>query len=52
MKEKRWDTLFIDTSRRPRRKAQDIAEALGAEYMPMPHASAHKLNDAIRSTVL
>ncbi|HKJ15855.1 MAG TPA: magnesium chelatase subunit D [Xanthomonadales bacterium] len=52
MQARRWETLFIDTSRRPRRKAREIADALGAHYLPMPHASAHTLNDAIRGTVL
>ncbi|MEO0635862.1 MAG: VWA domain-containing protein [Pseudomonadota bacterium] len=36
--------LFVDTSRRPRAQAYEIATALGAEHIPMPPSRADQLD--------
>lgn len=41
-----WDTLLVDTSRRPRPRARDLADALGARYLPLPQANAGRLSAA------
>lgn len=33
-----WDSLLVDTGRRPRPAAKDLAEALDARYLPLPRA--------------
>jgi magnesium chelatase subunit D len=42
--------LVIDTSPRPARQARELAEALGAQYLPMPHADAETLRDAVQAS--
>ena len=41
-------SLVIDTSPRPNPQAGHLAEALGARYLPLPHADAHTLSTAVR----
>lgn len=40
--------MLIDTSPKPRAEAERIANAMGALYMPLPHADAASLARAIR----
>ena len=40
--------LVIDTSPRPHRAASQLAQALGATYLPLPHADAAQLQAAVR----
>jgi magnesium chelatase subunit D len=42
-------TLLIDTSPRPEPQAERIAAAMGARYLPLPHADAHAVSRAARS---
>lgn len=42
--------LVIDTSPRPARQARELAEALGAQYLPLPHADAEALRDAVQAS--
>ena len=39
--------ILIDTSPRPQRRAEDVATALGAIYLPLPFANAKGIRDAI-----
>ena len=41
--------LLLDTSPQPRREARDLAEAMGARYLPMPHADAKKMSRAVQA---
>ena len=41
-------TMVIDTSPRPHPSAEALARALGARYLPLPHADASLLRDAIQ----
>ena len=45
----RAPTLLIDTSPRPNPAAAGLAAAMGATYLPMPHARAHTLRDAVQA---
>jgi len=42
-------TLLIDTSPRPNPAAAQLAAAMGASYLPMPHAEARRLRDAVQA---
>jgi magnesium chelatase subunit D len=42
-------TLVVDTSPRPQRKAECLATAMQARYLPLPYADATTLSTAIRS---
>ena len=39
-------TILLDTSVRPRERAQDLAKHMGAAYVPMPQADAASVNAA------
>ncbi|MEO1282430.1 MAG: magnesium chelatase subunit D [Pseudomonadota bacterium] len=39
--------VVIDTSRRPQEHAAQLATAMGARYLPLPNADAHRLSAAI-----
>lgn len=39
-----WDSLVIDTARRPRPRARELAEAMGARYLPLPLGGAGGLS--------
>jgi len=41
--------LFIDTSPQPQDSARDLAAAMGARYVPLPHAEAGALSAAVRA---
>nr|MCU0763024.1 VWA domain-containing protein [Hydrogenophaga sp.] len=41
------DTLLIDTSPQPTDTARELAAALGATYVPLPHAGAAGLSQAV-----
>jgi magnesium chelatase subunit D len=40
--------LLVDTSPRPQAAARELARAMGARYLPLPHADAHALCAAVR----
>jgi magnesium chelatase subunit D len=41
--------MVIDTSPRPHGGARDLAEAMGALYLALPHADAASLRDAVQA---
>ncbi len=41
--------LLVDTSPRPEPQAERIAAAMGARYLPLPHADAHAVSRAARA---
>ncbi|NEV65060.1 magnesium chelatase subunit D [Thiorhodococcus minor] len=43
-------SLLIDTSPRPRQEGRELAQEMGATYLPLPHADATSLNQAVRAT--
>ncbi|MGQ9831546.1 MAG: magnesium chelatase subunit D [Thermochromatium sp.] len=43
--------LVIDTSPRPQPQGRELAREMGAIYLPLPHADANALNQAVRATV-
>ena len=40
-------SLWIDTSPQAREEGQQIAQLIGAYYLPLPHARAHELSQAV-----
>lgn len=42
-------TLLVDTSPRPRPLGEELAAAMGARYIPLPHADAERLSAAIKA---
>ena len=45
------DTLLIDTSRRPRPRASELADAMHARYLPLPRADAETLSATVQRGV-
>ena len=43
------NTVLIDTSPRPQGTAAQLAEAMGARYVPLPHANAQALSAAVKA---
>lgn len=43
-----FTSLVVDTSPRPQARVKNLAEALGARYVPLPYADAATLSQAIR----
>jgi len=43
--------LVIDTSPRPAPQSRRFATELSAAYLPLPHANAQMLSDAVRAEV-
>lgn len=41
-------TLLVDIAPRPQPAAKDLAAALSARYLPLPHAEAGRLSDAVK----
>ena len=41
-------SLLIDTSPQAQESARNLAQAMGAHYLPLPHADAQKLSQAVR----
>ena len=42
-------SLLIDTSPRPRQTARELAGAMGGHYLPLPHADASALSQAVKT---
>lgn len=42
-------TLLVDTSPRPRPLGEELAAAMGARYIPLPHADAERLSAAVKA---
>ncbi len=42
-------TILIDTAARPQDPARRLAEAMGARYLPLPHADAAAVSGAVRA---
>ena len=42
--------LLIDTSPRPQPQGRELAKEMGAVYLPLPHADANSLSQAVRAT--
>jgi magnesium chelatase subunit D len=40
--------LLIDTSPQPQDAARQLAQAMQAHYLPLPHADANSLSQAVR----
>ena len=49
--QRQWPALLIDTSPKPQREATELALAMGAQYMPLPHAGAERLAQSVRSSL-
>jgi magnesium chelatase subunit D len=45
----RFATLFIDTAQRPQATGRTLAEAMGAQYLALPHADSAALSRAVRA---
>ncbi len=45
------NALLIDTARRPQARARELAEAMGADYLALPHASSEALTGAVQATL-
>ncbi|MDP3520776.1 MAG: magnesium chelatase ATPase subunit D, partial [Hydrogenophaga sp.] len=43
-----YSSLLLDTSPQPQASAHTLAEAMGAAYLPLPHAGAAGLAQAVR----
>ncbi len=44
-----FSTLLLDTSPQPQPTARELAAAMGARYLPLPHAASAALSQAVRS---
>lgn len=44
-------SLLIDTSAKPNAPAERLADAMGARYLPLPHANADTLSKAVKAEV-
>jgi magnesium chelatase subunit D len=43
--------VWLDTSTQPDAKAQQLAQSMGARYLPMPHAQAQRMVTVMQSLV-
>ena len=41
--------LLLDTSPQPQASARELAQDMGAAYLPLPHAGAQLLSQAVRA---
>jgi magnesium chelatase subunit D len=41
--------LLLDTSPQPQPPARDLAAAMGARYVPLPHAGAAAVSQVVRA---
>lgn len=41
--------LLIDTSNKPQREAAELAQAMRARYLPLPHAGSSRVADTVRA---
>jgi magnesium chelatase subunit D len=39
----------VDTSPQPQSSAEQLAAAMGAQYLALPYGGAHSLNQAVRA---
>ncbi len=46
-----WPVLLIDTSPKPQREAAELAQAMRAQYLPLPHAGAEHLAQSVRGSL-
>ncbi len=46
-----WPVLVIDTSPKPQREAAELAQAMRAQYLPLPHAGAERLAQSVRGSL-
>jgi len=44
-----YSALLVDTSPQPQARARELADAMGAGYLPLPHADAAALARAVRN---
>ncbi len=44
-----FSSLLLDTSPQPQDPARDLAQAMGATYLPLPHAGASLLSQTVRA---
>ena len=44
-------SLLVDTSRRPRPRARNLANAMNARYVPLPHADARAISETVQQGV-
>ena len=49
MRLKGFSTLLVDTSPQAQEAAQNLAKAMGAQYLALPYAGANTLNQAVRA---
>ena len=49
--QRQWPVLLIDTSPKPQREATELAQAMCAHYLPLPHAGAERLAQSVRSSL-
>ncbi|MEO0995898.1 MAG: magnesium chelatase subunit D [Pseudomonadota bacterium] len=45
------NALLIDTARRPQARARELADAMGADYLALPHVSSEALTGAVQATL-
>lgn len=43
-------SMLVDTARRPRPRAQRLAESMGAHYVPLPQADASTISAAVQAS--
>jgi magnesium chelatase subunit D len=44
-----FSALLLDTSPQPQQPARELAQAMGAVYLPLPYAGASVLSQAVRA---
>ena len=42
--------LWLDTAPQPQPAAQRVAQAMGARYLPLPHADARQVSQVVQAT--
>ena len=51
LRAERLRTLLVDTARRPRPRARELAKEMGAEYVPLPFADAASISATVQRSV-
>ncbi len=49
--QRQWSVLLIDTSPKPQREAAELAQAMRAQYLPLPYAGAERLAQSVRGSL-
>jgi magnesium chelatase subunit D len=44
-------SVVIDTSQRPAEQSRKLAVAMSARYLPLPHADAAAMSQAVRAVI-